>query len=397
MYTDFDDASRSELAAAAYVLAESCKKFPTYSALSKQLAYLYDATLTSYIDYAWSSGRTVSLSSNFLDNSYALGGENLEAEICDLLCECLLEPNADNGAFDESSFNIARAELIDDIDSVINDKSRYAAKQSSKTIYAGEPWETPPVGTHELAEKVTPKAAYNAYGKLLENARISILCSGASDFAEAEKVFTERLAGLERGKVCMPRFIPSKLKAEPAVVEDAIPMEQAILMMYFKSPKVYDRYAVFLMSMILGGMATSRFFTNIREKQSLCYYCSSSPNRAAHGLCVNSGVDPRNIERTKQAVLEELRDIQENGVTDEELQNAKLNMLNIYSATKDNPSAVVNHYYRQIADEKTLTIEETCEKIKAVTAGQIRDAAREFKLDTVYTLRAPGDGEEDAE
>lgn len=336
----------------------------------------------------------MSLNSSVLDNSYALAGENLEAEICALLCECLLAPNAENGAFEESAFNIARAELIDDIDSVINDKSRYAARQSVKTVYAGEPWELPPVGTHELAERVTPVSAYNAYRRLLENARITVLCSGASDFAEAERVFTERLSGLKRGNICMPRFFPSKLKPEPAVVEDRITMEQAILMMCFKSPETYDRYAVYMLSMILGGMTTSRFFINIREKQSLCYYCSCSANRAARGLFVNSGVEPANIERTRQAVIKELNDIRENGVTDEELQNAKLNALNSMAATKDNPAAMVNRYYGQIADEETLTIDEECERIRAVTAERVRAAARGFTLDTVYTLRSSDDEEE---
>lgn len=210
--------------------------------------------------------------------------------------------------------------------------------------------EQPPLGTHKLAEAVTPASAYNAYLKLLENARITVLCSGASDFAAAERVFTERLSGLKRGNIDMPRFFPSKLKPEPAVVEDAIPMEQAILRMYFKSPEVYDRYAVYMLATILGGMPTSRFFVNIREKQSLCYYCSCGANRAARGLLVNSGVEPANIGRTKEAVLKELNDVCENGVSDEELKNAKLTAQTSLSATKDNPAAVVGHYYNQIAD-----------------------------------------------
>lgn len=377
------------------MLANTCKKYPKYSALSKRLADLYSASLTSYIGFSW-NGRAVSLTSNFIDNCYALGGENLEAEICGLICECLLDPNADNGAFDEGSTALMKTEVIDDIDSVINEKSNYAAMRSAMTAYVGEPQEISALGTREQAEEVTPRSAFRAYEKLLETARISIFCSGASDFAEAERVFAEKLSALKRGAVCEPCHAPSRLKPEPAAVEDFVPMEQAILRMCFKSPDVFDKDAVYLLSLILGGMATSRFFLNIREKRSLCYYCACSPIETKRALFVYSGVEPQNIERTKQAVLDELRDIRENGVTGEELQNAKLDALNRYNAMKDSPSVMVNWYYIQAADEEKVSFEEKVERIKAVTSERIRAAALAFKLDTVYTLMSPDNGGEEA-
>ena len=66
-------------------------------------------------------------------------------------------------------------------------------------------------------------------------------------------------------------------------------MQQAILRMYFKAPKMTDRYAGVVLSMILGGMTTSRFFSNIREKQSLCYYCSCYSNRFKKIITVYDG------------------------------------------------------------------------------------------------------------
>lgn len=398
LYTDFDETSRSDCAAAAYILTDCCKKFPTYSELSKHLANLYSASLYSHVGFAWSGMRAAIIKANVLDNSYALDGENLEAEMCEILCECLLDPNAENGAFDETSTSHMRAELIDDIDSVINEKANYAAQRGAMTAYAGEPLELPPIGTHEQAERVTPQSAYNAYEKMLKTARISILCSGTSDFADAEKVFAERLSKLERGTVCKLSDVPSKLKPEPAVFADTIPMEQAILRMYFKAPELDDEHASLLLSVILGGMTTSRFFLKIREKQSLCYYCACTGNKLLRTLTAYAGVEPQNIERTKQAILDELRDICENGVTDEELRTAKLDVHNRYSSMSDNPSLMVGWYHSQILDEKILTPEEYCAEIDKVTAERVRAAARAYSLDTVYTLCAPdSNGEEDAE
>lgn len=398
LHTELDELSRADYAVTEYILADCCKKFPTFSELSKHLANLYGASLWSKTIVTWYGRRCTSLVASVLDDRYALNGERLEEEICDILCECLLSPNAENGAFDANVTELQRKELIDNIDSVVNEKSNYAAQRASLAAFRGEPLELPITGSHEEAERVTPESAYRAYEKMLKTARIDILCAGASDFSAAERVFSERLAGIERGEMCKLDITPSKLKPEPEIFEDTIPMQQAILRMYFKAPEYDDRFASYLFSSILGGMTTSRFFQNIREKQSLCYYCSCFVNRALRTLTAYAGVEPQNIGRTKAAILAELDDIRENGVTDEELKAAKLELRNTLSSMNDNPGAMITWYHNQILEDKILTPEEYFEKSEAVTSERIQAAARAFALDTVYTLCSPDfNGEEDAE
>ena len=321
-----------------------------------------------------------------------------------MICECLLNPNADNGAFDKQITELQKAQLIDDIDSIINEKPSYASQRGSAVAFRGEPFEKPITGSHEEAERVTPESAYTAYQRMLKTARIDILCSGASDFADAEIFFTEKLSALERGTVCGLSMKPSALKERPETFADTLPMQQAILRMYFKAPDMDDRYAGILFACILGGMTTSRFFLNIREKQSLCYYCSSAGNRIKRTLIAYAGIEPQNIERVKAAVLAEIEDICENGVTEEELRTAKLEMRNTASSMNDNPSAMIGWYHNQILEDKILTPEEYCAEIDKVSAERVREAARKYKLDTVYTLCSPdfdgtadNNGEEDAE
>ncbi|MCX4354601.1 MAG: insulinase family protein [Oscillospiraceae bacterium] len=389
LYTDFNGLSRSDCAAAAYILTDCCKKFPTYSELSKHLANLYSASLYSNVNFAWSGMRVAAVKANVLGNAYALDGENLEAEMCGILCECLLSPNAENGKFDETATANMRAEIIDDIDSVINEKSSYAAQRGAMIAFKGEPMDTPPVGTHEEAERITPETAYHAYRNMLETARIHIVCSGSSDFTDTERAFTKAFSKLERSNICELKKTPSTLKPEPAVFADTIPMEQAILRMYFKAPEFGDFRAALILSVILGGMTTSRFFLNIREKQSLCYYCACTGNRALRTLTAYAGVEPQNIELTKQAILDELNDIRENGVTEEELSAAKLDLYNRYSSMKDSPSIMIAWYHGQILDDEIHSPEEECREIEKVTSERIRAAARAYTLDTVYTLCSP--------
>lgn len=385
-YTDFDNTSRADYAVASYVITDSCKKYPQYKDLSKKLFGMYNASLTSNTIFSAWEQRCTYVNASVLDNRYALEGENLEAEMCEIVRECLLSPNIENGVFNEQVTALMKSELIDTIDSIINDKASYAARQANKTVYCGEPLETSALGTSEQVATVTAQSAYEAFRAILETSRVEIFAAGCSDFSDAKRIFTEMFAEIPRHDICTLTTAVSPLKAQPEYVSDTINMQQAIIRMFFKAPECVDREALSLLSTILGGMTTSRFFENIREKQSLCYYCACNFNKYKRTLTAYAGVEPANIKRCEEAIITELRDICENGVTEEELHTAKLEYNNLLTTITDNSRAMVTWYLNQLTDEKIYTPEEFKKNIDSVTIDRIQAAARMFTLDTVYTL-----------
>lgn len=393
LFTEFEALSRADCALAAYALSECCALYPDYSKLSAALLDLYDASISTATSSRWNM-RCTEIVGSALDDRYALSGEKLERELAQLMCECLFRPKAENGAFDEKVTEMMRAELIDSIDSVINDKSRYAAYRAAQTAYIGEADELPPTGSREDAQKVTAKSAFEAYRKILETARVEIFAAGCSDFKETEEIFAREFSAINRScTITELGCKPSALKEKPAYAEDRFDMQQAILRMYFKAPEIEDLEANFLLARILGGMTTSRFFTNIREKQSLCYYCASFTDRSKRALVCYAGIEPKNKKRTEEAILKELRDICENGVTDEEILSAKLELRTQYKAIYDSAAGLLQWYLTMLANEKILSPEEFMETLESVTSDRIRDVARQYSLDTVYTLCGKDDEE----
>ena len=65
--------------------------------------------------------------------------------------------------------------------------------------------------------------------------------------------------------------------------------------------------AVRLAMALYGGSVTSRLFLNVRERDHLCYYCSSSFQSFTGSMAVNSGVEHADAARAEQAILKELR------------------------------------------------------------------------------------------
>jgi zinc protease len=97
---------------------------------------------------------------------------------------------------------------------------------------------------------------------------------------------------------------------------------------YPSLPRSLDKpyFAVNLANVILGQLGLmGRLGANVRDKQGLAYYASSSfgGGTANSVWTARAGVDPGNIQRALDGILDELRRIRNEHVTAEELADAR--------------------------------------------------------------------------
>jgi predicted Zn-dependent peptidase len=83
-----------------------------------------------------------------------------------------------------------------------------------------------------------------------------------------------------------------------------------------------DRWALYVLSTILGGSMSSRLFQNIREREGISYsiysFHSSYSDNGVFGIyCATT---PVNYERAMELILSEVRDILNSGINEEELE-----------------------------------------------------------------------------
>lgn len=385
IYTDFENLSRADCALVSYLLTDSCERYPDYKSMSNRYADLYGMTCVNNNTFGGDMFCS-SITSSVIGDGYALNGEQLERGCCETLLECIFRPKTKDGAFDPQTTGVLRAELADIIRGIVNDKKALAKYNAAFTAFEGEPQGKGLLGTTQEAESVTPESAWRAYRRLIERGHIEIICAGCSDFSTAERIFAEAFAKVNRHDICELSTKPSILKPQPRYVKDAAQMQQAVTRMYFKAPELTDRAANAIFSLILGGIPTSRFFMNIREKQSLCYYCSCISNRFKRTLTAYAGVEPQNVEQTQRAILREFENVCENGVTAQELEEAKTAARGELSGIYDSASAISGWYLGQVLGGDIISPEEYRDMLDAVTAERVQAAARLYTLDTVYTL-----------
>ena len=147
-------------------------------------------------------------------------------------------------------------------------------------------------------------------------------------------------------------------------------------------PLVHERrYACYILNTVLGGGMSSRLFQNIREKQGLAYsvFSDLTPYRDTGCLLVYAGTSPESAGRVVASILEEFRDLKENGVQPDELQRAKDQlkgslMLGLESTT----NRMSNLARQQMYFNHFFSLDELTARIDSVTADSIAAITREF-------------------
>ena len=367
------------------LLTSTCAAHPSITAMSRKLSSMYGATL---------KGSTIkrgdvlqlSLTASVIANRYALEGEDLLSELTELLLGCLFAPNAADGAFSETDFRIEKQDLLDAIEAEINDKRAYATDRAVAAAFEGEPFAYPLDGTAEDVELLTPASVYESYQKMLREAVIRIYHVGPEAAPKLAGRLQTAFEGVERCPVKLTYRTPSPCKAEPVRVTEPMAVTQSKLVIVLKgqTPK---KYAMNLMNLMFGGSPFSMLFNNVREKMSLCYYCSSRYVASKQAVFVSSGVELENAEKAHEAILAQLDAIRRGEFEDEMLENAKRSAVNSLHGIGDTPFSCIGWSHGRYCEEEEMSIEEIVMAYQGMTRQDMIDAANALREDTVYLMQ----------
>ncbi|MCD7731167.1 MAG: insulinase family protein [Oscillospiraceae bacterium] len=374
-----------------YVLSGSSDKYKTITELNLKLSELYGAALRGSVSKLGDS-QIVSLMAGCINDRYTFDEENITEESAEVLIDCLTNPYVENGGFFECDFNLKKQELLDDIDAEINEKRSYALRRAGETIYKNEPCSVSAKGDRASAERVDFVSAYEQYKKLLETAQIEAIYVGASEPGMVKDIVTERLSGLKRSYKGENHSDFSPLKDEPVHISEQLDVVQSKMVMAFKSD-CKNIHAMKLMNAVFGSTPFSKLFLNVREKLSLCYYCASSYNDKKGVMLVDSGVEHANIEKAQAEILNQLEKVKNGEFTDDEINEARLSVINRLRSVNDGARSIADWYFKQSYSGTALSPEDEIQEFYSVKREDIIEAAKSLALDTVYVLT----GKESAE
>ena len=384
LITELNSESASKNAIIPYLLASSSKEYPTITALNKKLSELYGSAFKGAVSKMGDS-QTLSLMAGCINNRYTFDGENITEKLVQLMADALLNPNVDDNGFSRKDFELKKQELIDDIDAEINEKRSYAFKRANLNIFCNEPASMSVKGDKKHAEMLTAEMCYDQYKILLKTAQVEILFIGAEESEACKNILTNTFKKIDRKFAGNNTSFKSTLKDEVCRVIEKHDVAQSKMVMAFKT-NYENLVAMKLMNAIFGATPISKLFENVREKLSLCYYCSSGINDKKGVLYVDSGVEHVNTEKAEAEIINQLNAMCNGDFTDEEIENARKALINSWKGVSDGARSIADWYFNQAYLGTANSPEDQIEKLMKVSREDIIEAAKSLKLDTVYIL-----------
>ena len=369
------------------VLLRGSETCPDIASISAKLDELYGASIGTLVRKK-GEVQLVGFYCDYVQDEYV--DEPVFAPVMAFLAELLLNPRLENGAFPEAVVDSEKLNLENAMLSRINDKRTYAASQLIRTMCAGQPYGIPRIGEPENLKNITAKSLYAHYRDLLATSRVELFYMGSLSPEAVTKVLQAALAELPRAEVFVPVGTTPAPQARPVQEKtERLDVTQGKLSLgFFTDITAKDpRYpALVLAATVFGGGATSKLFTNVREKMSLCYYASASFEKFKGVLSVSSGVEFSKLETAKTEILRQLEACKAGDITDDELESARGYLVSDLKIAMDSPGRLDDYYMGQILLEQDGTMEDLASAIARVTKQEAADAIQALRLDTIYAL-----------
>ena len=376
------------------LLCASCAEYPDLLSLNRKLAELYGAELTPSAS-KHGENLVLRITMTMIGDRFALDGESISVECARLLCKALFEPNVENGAFRPDEVAREKRIRLDRIEALKSSKRAYAQKQMLELMCADEAYSLSVLGEEEDISALTPEQLYASWQDLLKTAFVQLQVVGDLEVEPITALFREYFDRVEDRHVVRGETVVIPFAKTVKRGEEEQDIAQSKLVMGFRCGmhEPFENYAAMrTFTDLFGGGTYSRLFMNVREKQSLCYYCAARLTAAKGILTVQSGVETENAERAEKEIRKQLDEMKAGGVTAEDLEKSKRSMEDFFLSVFDTPEELDGWLFSQVTDDEFQTPEDLVADMKEVTVEQVIEMANNISLDTVFLLKGTGTG-----
>ncbi|MGQ3487750.1 pitrilysin family protein [uncultured Roseovarius sp.] len=315
------------------------------------------------------SDDTVGISARFLS-------ENRDQAVA-LLRESLINPT-----FEQSAIDRVRGQVNSIIRSNQKDPRDIAGDAFAKLVYGDHPYGRPEFGTLESVANLTRDDIVAAHKAALTRERLYVSAVGDITEDELATLLDELLLDLPETGPDMPGAADINLPGGVEIVDYDTP--QSVVM--FGQPGIDrddpDFFAAYLLNHILGGGSfESRLMNEVREKRGLTYGVYSylvDKENAQLWLGSVASANSR-VAEAINVIRAEWERIRDEGVTEEELADAKTYLTGAYPLRFDGNAPIANIAVNmQMEGLDTDYIANRNDMVNAVTLDDVNRVAREL-------------------
>ena len=290
-----------------------------------------------------------------------------------------------NSTFEE--FEKERVKLKGELLAELDSAKVKVSDLFSKTIYKNHFYGNSYTTILDNIDKVTIEDVKNSYAEIIQNSKKTLAVVGDIEPEPVNELLNKYLSDIE-GSLEIDSNIPtpSVTKYEYAeLTKDDAQQAQIIQGWQVASIDSEDYPKLMLLNIILGASGlSSRLFLELREKKGLAYTVRTSyeVHAKASVFSIYIGTEPSNIEISINGFHEEIDKIKNILVSEEELQNAKNNLIGKQQFITETNSQQANlmAYYAILG--KPFNYQETIiNKIRAISSEEFMICAKKYFTD----------------
>lgn len=389
--TPLNNESITENAMIPAVLRRGTINMPTQDAISKELEEMYGASFNCGIEKT-GDNQVIKFYLESVSDEFLPQSEDLLKKSISKISEIVFNPLVENEAFKEEYVESEKENLRQIIEGKKDNKAQYATDRCVEIMYKDKPYGLYKYGNIDSLEKINSKVLYEEYKKLIANCKIDIFISGNINEETIKGEVEKSLEHLnEREAEYIINNADNQQKEEirePNIVEESMDITQGKLVIGLDITGKRDnlRYIASVYNSILGGSPMSKLFQNVREKESLAYTAGSVYLKPKNNIFIKCGIEIDNYEKAVDVIKKQLKDMENGEFSDEDIKNAKTNIVSTIKFIPDEQDTELTYYFSQELANTNISSEEYEKRINDVTKEDIVELAKLVKINTIYFL-----------
>jgi len=290
-----------------------------------------------------------------------------------------------NSTFEE--FEKERTKLKGELMAELDSAKVKVSDLFTKTIYKNHFYGHSYTVVLDEIDKIAIDDVKTAYNEILNNSQKTLTVVGDVDSNIVEQKLNDCLSSIpdanESSSVIKEPEYPKQEYVE--IIKDDAQQAQIIQGWRVASVDHKDYPALMLLNVILGASGlSSRLFLELREKKGLAYTVRSSyeTHFKSAVFSIYIGTEPSNIQTSIDGFKEEIEKIKNILVSEEELSNAKNNIIGKQQFITETNSQQANLMaYYAISGRNFDHQKNVIEALKKVTSQELKDCANKYFTD----------------
>lgn len=380
-----DDVTKNALVP--MVLKRGTENYPDNALIEKELENMYGASYSSAINKR-GERHVLRFTMEWASGQYLLDKDH-DLKVVKMLKELVFNPYLEDKGFKKEFVSQEIENHKNRIEGKINDKRSYAINRCIEEMCKNETFSLYQIGYTEDLEDIDEKNLYNHYKRILDTSIIEIFYVGNVD-ESLEKYLIENNKMDRADLVSIPREKIISTVNQKNAVTDKMDVNQGKLVIGYKTgipfeDKLYN--GLLIASDILGGGPNSKLFRNVREKESLAYYISSSILKYKSLMIIDSGIEFQNFSKTVDIINEQLEELKSGKFSDEDIESSKKSIKTSTESIKDSAFLISEFFFSQNLCKDNRSLEEVIKDFDGVSRDEIIKAAENINIDTIYFMK----------